>query len=141
VLAGGDLRSALIEIPDGESEGHQRMLWALPSGPVPPNPSELLESDRMRALMEELAQRFEVVVIDSPALGYVSDALSVISLGTEIVAVGGIGKTSRDAVEDFAKHLSLTSQRPIGLVATMTSFNRSQYSYYQQAGAAARSGR
>jgi capsular exopolysaccharide synthesis family protein len=140
VLSGGDLESALIEIPDGESGGDKRMLRALPSGPMPPNPSELLESERMKELMRELSERFEIVVIDSPALGYVSDALSVVPLGTEIVAVAAIGKTSRDAIEEFAKHLSLTNQRPIGLVATMTSFNRSQYSYYMKSGTEARSG-
>lgn len=134
VLSGGTLDSALTEVPivDGRSLG-DRVLWALPSGPVPPNPSELLESERMRELMGELAKRFEIVIIDSPALGYVSDALSLVPAASEIIAVGGLGKTTRDGIEQFAKHLSLTGQRPIGLVATLTSFDRSQYSYYMRA--------
>ena len=133
VLSGTPLESALIEVPIADARLGERTLWALPSGPVPPNPSELLESDAMRDLMDELGQRFDIVVVDSPALGYVSDALSVVPVVTEIVAVGGIGKTSRDAIEEFTKHLALTGQRPIGLVATMTSFDRSQYTYYMRA--------
>jgi capsular exopolysaccharide synthesis family protein len=134
VLSGGPMDKALIEVPigDGRQLG-DRVLWALPSGPVPPNPPELLEGEGMRKLMTELKQRFDVIVIDSPALGYVSDALSLIPVATEIVAVGGLGKSSRDDIEKFNKHLRLTGQNPIGLVATMTQFNRSQYSYYLRA--------
>jgi capsular exopolysaccharide synthesis family protein len=133
VLSGTGLDAALIEVPIADSRLGERVLWALPSGPVPPNPSELLESDGMRGLMDQLTERFDIVIIDSPALGYVSDALAVVPVASEIVAVGGLGKTSRDAIEEFTKHLSLTGQRPIGLVATMTDFDRSQYSYYMRA--------
>jgi polysaccharide biosynthesis transport protein len=133
VLSGGSLDGALIEIPisDGISGGHP--LWALPSGPVPPSPPQLLESEGMRALVEELTQRFDIVIFDSPALGYVSDALALVPLSTEIIAVGGLGRTRRDDVEQFRRHLSLTGNEPIGLVVTMTAFDRSQYSYYMRA--------
>lgn len=133
VLAGASLDQALTEIPVSRGGLGDRVLWALPSGPVPPNPPELLEGERMRALMAELSKRFDVIVMDSPALGYVSDALALIPLATEVVAIGGIGKTSRDSIEEFTKHLSLTGHKPIGLVATMTRFDRSQYSYYMRA--------
>jgi Mrp family chromosome partitioning ATPase len=137
VLSGGSLDRALIEVPivDGRALG-DRVLWALPSGPVPPNPPELLESEAMDKLMAELKLRFDTVIIDSPAPGYLCDALSLVPASTEIIAVGGLGKTTRDGVEQFAKHLSLTGQEPIGLVATLTSFDRSQYSEYMRSRAA-----
>lgn len=138
VLAGSPLDRALIEIPISSGRVGDRVLWALPSGPVPPNPPELLEGDAMKTLMDQLMERVDTVIIDSPALGYVSDTLSVVSVATEIVAVAGLGKTSRDAIGRFTQHLSLTNQRPIGLVATMTTFDRSQYSYYLRARAAVR---
>ena len=133
VLAGSPLDKALIEIPITGGRHHgDRVLWALPSGPVPPNPPEPLEGEGMRNLMAELTQRFDIVVIDSPALGYVSDALSLVPVASEIVAVGGLGKSSRDGIEQFTKHLQLTGQSPIRLVATMTTFDRSQYFDYMR---------
>jgi tyrosine-protein kinase Etk/Wzc len=49
-------------------------LYILPSGAIPPNPSELLEGTRMTTLVEELKQKFDIVIFDTPPLGLVSDA-------------------------------------------------------------------
>jgi tyrosine-protein kinase Etk/Wzc len=45
------------------------------SGPIPPNPAELIESDAMRDLFEELELKYDLIIIDSPPLGLVTDAL------------------------------------------------------------------
>jgi capsular exopolysaccharide synthesis family protein len=134
VLAGGSLDEALIKvpIPAAGASGEGRSLTVLPSGPVVPNPSELLESDRMRAVMTELRQKFDTVIVDSPAVGVVSDAMALVPLTTAILAVGGLGKTKREPAGHFVDQLNLTGNRPIGLVATLTSSNRGQYSYYRQ---------
>lgn len=50
------------------------------SGPVPPNPSELLHSERMKALISELKQRYDVIMIDTAPIGLVSDAVPLIRL-------------------------------------------------------------
>ncbi|WP_114936933.1 GumC family protein [Mucilaginibacter endophyticus] len=50
------------------------------SGPVPPNPSELLHSERMKALINELKQRYDVIMIDTAPIGLVSDAVPLIRL-------------------------------------------------------------
>ena len=52
-------------------------LSVVPSGPIPPNPSELIELERMNDLMEYLKSNFEYVIIDTPPLGLVTDALLV----------------------------------------------------------------
>lgn len=57
------------------SETGTKNLFFIPSGPVPPNPSELLESDRMREFMEKVRKDFEFIVLDTPPVGIVSDAL------------------------------------------------------------------
>ncbi len=50
-------------------------LWIVPSGEIPPNPVELLETRKMRDLIERLKQDFDYIIIDSPPVGIVTDAL------------------------------------------------------------------
>jgi len=49
-------------------------LYILPSGAIPPNPSELLEGERMADLMNDLKEQFDIIIIDTPPIGLVSDA-------------------------------------------------------------------
>lgn len=138
VLAGTPLERAVIDVPITPPDSPvERTLAVLPSGPIPPNPAELFEGEGMRTTMAALKERFDVIILDSPALGFVSDALGLVPFATEVVAVAALGTTSRDAVDQFSKHLELTQQRPIGLVVTMTRFDRSQYSYYMRSRATA----
>lgn len=134
VLAGVvPLDQALTKVSVTDAD-QMRSLTVLPSGPIPPNPSELLEKDRMKALMSELSERFAMIVIDTPAVGVVSDALAVVPTASQIVAVGGVGRTNRDEAGNFMKQLSLLGQTPIGLVATMTAPEKRQYAYYRRPG-------
>jgi len=132
VLAGLPLDQALMQVPVSVAAGKApRALTVLPSGSMPPNPSELLEGPRMQEILTELSERFEMIVIDSPAVGYVSDAMTLVPLVSAILAVGGLGRTTREDAKGFVDQLSLTGSRPLGLIATMTSSNRSQYAYYR----------
>jgi capsular exopolysaccharide synthesis family protein len=136
VLTGEPLDRVLRKIEVGDPRLGKRYLHVLSSGPTPPNPTELLESEAMVKLVEELSNRFEMIVFDSPALGFVSDALALVPLSTEIIAVGAVGRSDRRDIDQFNKSLGITGRRPIGLVPTMTKFDRSTYSYYQRAAAA-----
>ena len=53
-------------------------LFVVPSGPVPPNPSELLLKDRMKDFMEKLQQEFDIIVMDSPPIGLVSETMDLL---------------------------------------------------------------
>ena len=64
-----------------------QQLFVLPSGRVPPNPLELLASHRFAAAMEKLAAAFEVIVLDSPPVQLVSDALVLSNHATDVVYV------------------------------------------------------
>jgi capsular exopolysaccharide synthesis family protein len=138
VLRGSPVDSALIDIPIVTGGQEERVLWVLPNGPMPPNPSELLESTAMAKVMAGLMKRFDVIIIDTPALGFVRDAMTLAALGTEVLAVGALGRTSRDSIAEFSKALSMSGHKPVGLVATLTDFDRSQYTYYMRSRAAAR---
>ena len=86
----------------------------------------------MRDVIAELSRRLRIVIVDSPAIGVVSDAMALVPLVSAILAVGGLGKTTRDGATGFIEQLDLTGNRPLGLVATMTPSDRRQYSYYRQ---------
>jgi tyrosine-protein kinase len=135
VLAGTSLDDVLVEVPVAvQASDKSRALTVLPSGPAPPNPAELLESERMQSVMKELQERFKVIVIDSPALGIVSDALALAPFVSEVLAVGGVRKTHRDRAREFVKQLALLGKRPVGVIATFTDPDRKRYSYYQRSG-------
>jgi capsular exopolysaccharide synthesis family protein len=139
VLSGVPLDEVLLEVPLTTATADEpRKLSVLPSGPVPPNPSELLESERMGTVMEELQGRFKVVIIDSPALGVVSDALALAPFVSEVLAIGGIRKTSQDGARAFVKQLSLLGKKPVGVIATFTDPDKKRYSYYQRSGIGSR---
>src|SRR5690606_9212905 len=54
-------------------------LWVMPSGPIPPNPSELLLSSKIESMFEELRQNFDVIIVDTSPIGQVADAFSLAS--------------------------------------------------------------
>ena len=132
VLAGFDLEGALTEIPiafDAITD-ESRMLVELDNGPLPPNPSELLESARMRWVLGELERRFDVVIIDSPALVTVSDALTLVPVVSGVLIVSGVERTFRQAALDLRKQVDLLGGRPLGVVANFSSPSRG-YDYYE----------
>ncbi len=130
VLAGSDLRSAIIEEDLGISErGRPRTLHKLPGGPPPPNPFELLESERMTEVLDELQGMYDLVLLDSPALSAVSDALALVPKVSGVLVIGAIGHTSRDAAPELRKQLALARGNPLGVVANFTPMPRG-YRYY-----------
>ncbi len=58
-------------------ETHIENLYLLPSGPIPPNPAELIESDKMLDLIVELKTKFDYILIDTPPVAHVADALLI----------------------------------------------------------------
>jgi tyrosine-protein kinase len=131
VLTGTPFEKVLMKVDVPSAGGLQsRTLTVLPSGPVPPNPSELLESAQMRDLLIKLQEQFQVVVLDSPALAAVSDALALVSEVSTVVIVGGLGRTTRDAGRELSKQFSLLGKKPIGVIANFTEPERGKYSHY-----------
>jgi capsular exopolysaccharide synthesis family protein len=131
VLSEGRLDSEIAHVPVLTSGGETRTLDVLPSGPTPPNPTELLESRRMRTILDDLAGRYDLVIVDTPALTVVSDALSLVAEDSSIVVVAAIGQSSRSSMEQLARQIDLLRGRKIGIIANMaTSGSRSYHDYY-----------
>ena len=95
-------------------------LFVLPSGSIPPNPSELLGSRNMRALLAKLRDTFDVVVIDTPPVLPVTDAAVAATNADGIVFVVSYGRTKRAQVAASFEQLQAVGGRIIGTVFNMS---------------------
>jgi Mrp family chromosome partitioning ATPase len=92
----------------------------------------------MRQLLDDLAERYDMVIVDTPALTVVSDALALVAEDSTIVVVAAIGQSSRQSVGQLARQIDLLRGRKIGIIANMTtSGSRTYHDYYYGAREAA----
>ncbi len=80
-------------------------LFVLPCGPLPPNPAELLMSKRFEAVLEELGKRFDRIILDSPPLQVVTDAVVLSKQADGVILVVRADKTLRDDIKRSAKQI------------------------------------
>jgi Mrp family chromosome partitioning ATPase len=108
-------------------------LWVLPAIAPPPNPSVLLGSKRMRSVAAELAERAEIVVIDTPPILSVSDAIPLLKRVSGIVLVTRVDYTSRDAIKRAREVIASAGGNLLGVVATGTQpgglYGHDEYGY------------
>ncbi len=86
------------------------------SGEVPPTPLELLASDRMKEMMDELSQRYEYILIDTPPVGIVSDTCEVARVTDGVLFLVRQNETVKDAVVQGIKQLELSNAKILGFV-------------------------
>jgi capsular exopolysaccharide synthesis family protein len=91
-------------------------LWIVPSGPIPPNPSELLSSDRMREWIRALRGRFDYVVIDTPPVLAVADAVIAGQLVDGVVMTLCAGKVMREDARQCRDRLRQAGIKVLGAV-------------------------
>jgi capsular exopolysaccharide synthesis family protein len=95
---------------------HVEGLSVLPSGPIPPNPSELLHSSAFGRLKEDLLLHYDYVIFDSPPMGAVTDAAVLAPQVDGVLLVVRAGRTTRDSILSAQKQLSSVSARLVGSV-------------------------
>jgi len=107
-------------------------LWCIPAGPIPPNPADVLHSDRFRKLIEELGRRFDRVVIDSPPLVAVTDSAIISTLVDGAVFVVRAFATSRNVSKQGLRALLDVEAPIIGAVLNAVDLRKHAYDYYYQ---------
>lgn len=107
-------------------------LDVLVSGPIPPNPAELVSSDRMKKLLAEALEEYRFVVVDSPPLLNVADSRILATLVEGVVLVIKGGETPRELARRAQAHASDVGARVIGVVLNNVDMHREEYSYYYQ---------
>lgn len=94
-------------------------LAVLPAGDIPPNPSELLGSSTMEALLRFVEGEFDVVLIDSPPLLPVTDAVVLSTRATGAIIVVAAGKTHRRELKGAITSLENVGSKLFGVIPTM----------------------
>ncbi len=105
-------------------------LYVMPAGPVPPNPSELLSSVKLRYLVAELQERFDHIIIDSPPVIHVTDALIISPHVDGVVIVVKSGQTPREAVLRSKQALADVNAKLFGIVLNCVDLDKEGYYYY-----------
>ena len=105
-------------------------LKVMSSGPIPPNPAELLNSQRQSDLIVELVNSVDVVIIDSPPVLTVADALVLAPQVSGVLLVVEAGRTRREMLQKAKDALVRTEGRLLGVALNRLTSRRSGY-YYQ----------
>ncbi len=103
-------------------------LHLLPSGPLPPNPAELLGSKRMQELLDVLKQKADIVIVDSPPITVISDAVVLSTRMDGIILVFRSGRTRLESARNAISALKQVHARVLGVV--LNGAGRSTQDYY-----------
>lgn len=105
-------------------------LYLMPSGPTPPNPSELLSSKRMQELVDILSESFDLVIFDMPPVVTVTDAQIMSSYVDGTILVVRERKTNKQAIMEAKKLLDMVQAKIIGVVYNGKKQGEASYYYY-----------
>ena len=99
------------------------------SGPNTPNPSELVQADNIRALLDEASQYYDLTIIDSPPLNVVADPLVIASVVDSWVFVVQASKTAKHLVKTCCDRIREVNQKLLGTVVNKQDIVRAGYEY------------
>ncbi|MDO7908398.1 CpsD/CapB family tyrosine-protein kinase [Paenibacillus sp. JX-17] len=111
-----DLLTGHLELEDVVSSTNVPNLSVLNSGQLPPSPSEILGSDQMRALLQELSELYDVVIIDTPPALSFSDAQILGSMSDGVVLVVHTGKVTKTEVRKVKAGMEHVNAKLLGAV-------------------------
>jgi capsular exopolysaccharide synthesis family protein len=109
---------------------HESGLHIITSGPLPPNPAELVGSDQMRHLLTVLQPQFNQIVIDSPPICSFTDGVLAATMVDGVLLVVQSGKTSRTVVRRALQVLQDVGAKIFGVVLNRTNLRDHDYYYY-----------
>ncbi len=106
-----------IEKDEGGSLSLRKNLYCLPSGPLPPNPAELLGSAKMGQIIHDLKKTCDYLLIDTPPVLPVSDSLLIAPHADAVILTARLYSSTREELEEVRSLLSRAGVRVLGVVA------------------------
>lgn len=91
-------------------------LDVMTSGPIPPNPSELLGSESMKAFIDKISDAYDYIIIDTPPINVVTDMAAMASIITGVLLVSFFASTTTDDVRRAKEALDVVKAKILGLV-------------------------
>ncbi|MDQ3849458.1 MAG: polysaccharide biosynthesis tyrosine autokinase [Actinomycetota bacterium] len=126
-----DLSSVIQRVPvpqAGDAELPSITLDVLVAGGIPPNPAELVESHRLASVLDSLFVRYDLVVVDTPPMLLVADAIPLLRQVAGVIVVSRLGKSTRDGAKQLREQLDTLNAPTLGVVANGA--KRSAENYY-----------
>lgn len=105
-------------------------LFLLASGPIPPNPAELLDSSGMDELISEAKEQFDIVIYDTPPVLAVTDAQVLANKCDGVVLVVASGKTEKEGALKAKELLMNAKAKLLGVVLNRKEMKQNEYYYY-----------
>jgi capsular exopolysaccharide synthesis family protein len=125
-----------LSLDDAIRSSDVENLSVLPAGPTPPNPAELLNGQHFRKLLEQVGERFDRVLIDSPPAVPVTDPAILSTLVDGVVLIVRHGKTPREAAQRATQHVLDVGGHIVGVVLNDIDVSgkgyRSYYGHYSE---------
>lgn len=114
-----DVLIGRVQLVDAVQKWGQNQLFVLTSGPVPPNPSELLGSTAMDNVLATLTEHFDYVLVDAPPLLLVTDAAVLSKKTRGVIMVAASGRTKKQELAGAFRTLETAGGALLGVVVTM----------------------
>lgn len=112
-------------------------LYLMPSGVVPPNPAELLASNRMKTLLDELKVQFDIIIVDTPPVLAVTDSQILATISDGVVLVVDSGKVKIAQAQKAKEKLEHVNAKILGVVINnVKRGQQDEYYYYYYYGTA-----
>ncbi|MDK8640203.1 CpsD/CapB family tyrosine-protein kinase [Niallia taxi] len=118
------------ELMESVNKTDEDNLYVLPSGPIPPNPSELLGSKAMKQFMERALEEFDLIIFDTPPVLAVTDAQILGNLCQGSILVVSSGKTEKESLLKTKELLNATNGRLLGVVLNNKKVDKKGSYYY-----------
>lgn len=117
-----------VNINDAIQQSGFDNLDILASGPVPPNPSEIISSDKNKELIKELRKRYDYIIIDTPPISLISDAKVLAQDADVVLYLVRLGITSRRMLKEIIAEMEQSEVKP-NIVITNIDSNVQRYGY------------
>ncbi|MEI2463268.1 CpsD/CapB family tyrosine-protein kinase [Niallia taxi] len=119
-----------IDFMEAVNKTDENNLYILPSGPIPPNPSELLGSKAMQHFLDRAMEEFDLIIFDTPPVLAVTDAQILGNLCQGTVLVVSSGKTEKDSLLKTKELLKATNGKLLGVVLNNKKADKKGSYYY-----------
>jgi capsular exopolysaccharide synthesis family protein len=127
---GDAIRELAVQSGPRNDQGASVTVGVLFAGGPPDDPTGLLESERMREVLDSLVAHYDIVLVDTAPTSVASDVVPLVSRVGGVVVVGRLAKSRTAAVTEFGEQMRRLGAPTLGVVVNSSEFPRETYRYY-----------